>query len=178
MIFRNLSKEAGLDLLNPMKIQYLLSIAAIGLFAGSATLSAQDQPPAPPEKPAPGDHPGKPPGGHFGKWGKPPGHFGGFRKAEPGDRPPGEMFGRMLRLTDEQRAKVKEIMEAQKPKIEAIREEQRAKMKAVFAEIDKEIRPILTPEQVAVLDNAKKLRESEAALRESQKGTAEKSEKK
>ena len=37
----------------------------------------------------------------------------------------GRMLSRLLNLTDEQKAKVKEIMEASRPKIKAIREEER-----------------------------------------------------
>lgn len=64
-------------------------------------------------------------------------------------------------------------MEAQKPKIEAIRQEERAKIKAVFDEAETQIRPILTKEQQQVLDDAKKLEASKAALK---KGEAPKPE--
>jgi len=76
---------------------------------------------------------------------------------------------RDLNLTPEQKAKVKAVMEAQKPKIEAIRQEERAKIKAVFDDAETQIRPLLTKEQVQVLDDAKKLEASKAALRKDDK---------
>jgi Spy/CpxP family protein refolding chaperone len=78
----------------------------------------------------------------------------------------GQMLDRLLNLTDEQKEKVKEIMEASRPKIKAIREEQRAKMQAVRDEARKQIRPLLTPAQQKVFDDAQKLREDARKLRE------------
>jgi len=73
---------------------------------------------------------------------------------------------RALNLTDEQKAKVKEVMEADKEKILAILKEQREKIAALRAETEKAIRPILTEEQQAVYDDAQKLRDAGQKLRE------------
>lgn len=97
--------------------------------------------------------------------------FGGHEKFDRRRGGPGRFehgpggFLRDLKLSDEQKAKVKEIFEAQKPKIEAIRKEERAKMKAVFDDAQAQIRPLLTKEQQQVLDDAKKLEQSKAALK-------------
>lgn len=93
-----------------------------------------------------------------------PGGPEGWHRGERFDRGPGGPL-HDLNLSDEQKAKVKEIMEAQKPKIEAIRKEERAKIKAILDEAQTQIRPILTKEQQQVLDDAKKLQESRAALK-------------
>jgi Spy/CpxP family protein refolding chaperone len=77
-----------------------------------------------------------------------------------------EKLDRLLNLTSEQKEKVKEIMEASKPKIQAIREEQRAKVRAVMDEASNQIRPLLTPDQQKVFDDARKLREDARKLKE------------
>ncbi|HEY8901087.1 MAG TPA: hypothetical protein VIM61_11810 [Chthoniobacterales bacterium] len=69
-----------------------------------------------------------------------------------------------LKLTDEQKAKAKELMEAARPKIEAIRKEEGAKIKAVLDETRKELRPLLTPEQQAVFDKMEKVRAAQSDL--------------
>jgi len=76
------------------------------------------------------------------------------------------MLDRLLNLTDDQKQKVKGIIEAGRPKIKAIKEEERAKIQAVKDEMRQQIRPILTPDQQKVLDDAQKLRESAKQLRE------------
>ncbi|HEY5770391.1 MAG TPA: hypothetical protein VIS71_11145 [Terrimicrobium sp.] len=81
----------------------------------------------------------------------------------------GQMLDRLLNLTDEQKEKVKEIMEASRPRIRAIREEQRAKIQAVRDEARKQIRPLLTPDQQKVFDDAQKLREDARKLKEEAK---------
>lgn len=78
------------------------------------------------------------------------------------------MMMKGLHLTDEQKAKVKAIMEAKKPQIEVLRKEHQEKMKAIMEEVQKEIRPLLTPEQVQVLDDSAELRKARTKLRESQ----------
>jgi len=88
----------------------------------------------------------------------------GFRGQGPGDKG-GHPLADALQLTDAQKAKAKELMEAAKPRIEAIREEERAKIKAVIEDSMKELRPLLTPEQQAVLDDLQKLRADKAALK-------------
>jgi Spy/CpxP family protein refolding chaperone len=80
-----------------------------------------------------------------------------------------QMLDRLLNLTDEQKQKVQEIVDAGKPKIKAIREEQRAKIQAVRDEMRQQIRPLLTPAQQKVLDDAQKLRESARKLKEDAK---------
>jgi Spy/CpxP family protein refolding chaperone len=77
-----------------------------------------------------------------------------------------QMLDRLLNLTDEQKEKVREVMEASRPKFKAIREEQRAKMQAVRDEARKQIRPLLTPAQQKVFDDAQQLRENARKLRE------------
>jgi Spy/CpxP family protein refolding chaperone len=100
----------------------------------------------------------------------------GHRGGPGGEMGHGQMMGRMLNLTDDQKAKVKAIMEANKPKIEEIRKEEQAKIQAVMEDSQKQIRPILTPEQQQVMDDAQKLREGAQKLREdAQKLKADKS---
>jgi len=69
-----------------------------------------------------------------------------------------------LNLTEDQKAQIKAVMESKKPLLDAIRKEHMEKMKFVMDEAQKEIRPILTPEQQQVLDDRKKLREDKAKL--------------
>ena len=73
---------------------------------------------------------------------------------------------RLLNLTDEQRQKVREILQASKPKIKAIREEQWAKMRAVRDETRQEIRALLNPAQQKVLDDVQQLREQAWKLKQ------------
>jgi Spy/CpxP family protein refolding chaperone len=80
-----------------------------------------------------------------------------------------EKLDRLLNLTSEQKEKVKEIMEASRPKIRAIREEQRAKIQAVMDDAGNQIRPLLTPAQQKVFDDARKLREDARKLKEEAK---------
>jgi Spy/CpxP family protein refolding chaperone len=98
-----------------------------------------------------------------------PGKFGhrrgfeGFRHRGPAE---GMALGHMLNLTDDQKAKVKEIMDANRPKIEAIRKEEMARIKAVMEESMKQIEPLLTPDQKQVLTDMEKLRASREKLRQ------------
>ena len=94
---------------------------------------------------------------------------GGPRGQGPGQAGHGEMLARQLNLTPDQKEKAKAIMEAAKPKIEAVRKESREKIQAVMADSISELRPILTPEQAAVLDDLQKLRADKAALDATQK---------
>ena len=93
-------------------------------------------------------------------------HHPHFKGGERG--PEGHML-RELNLSEEQKAKVKAVMESKKPLLDAIREEQMQKMKIVMEEAEKEIRPILTPEQTQVLDDMKKLQASREKLRKADK---------
>jgi len=86
----------------------------------------------------------------------------GFRR-HGGPGGPGGL-DRALNLTDEQKAKVKEIMEANKPKIEAIRKEEMAKVKAVMDDSMKQIEPLLTADQKQVLIDMENLRKSREKL--------------
>lgn len=140
-----------------MKIPTLFGLFVVTSFS-AVNFVAAELPPTPPPPGADG------PMGHRKDFGK----FHNFHgeSSQQADKG-GFEWGRMLQLTPEQKEQVKAIMEAQKPKIQAIREEERAKMKAIFDDVDKQIRPLLSAEQIAVLENAKKLRESEAALRKS-----------
>jgi Spy/CpxP family protein refolding chaperone len=104
-------------------------------------------------------------GGRPGKFHRFHGRWEGRRNHEFG----GRMLSHLLNLTDEQKAKVKEIMEASKPKIKAIREEERAKIRSVIDETRQQIRPLLTPAQQKVFDDAAQLRENARKLREESK---------
>jgi Spy/CpxP family protein refolding chaperone len=93
------------------------------------------------------------------------GHRGGpegFRR-HGGPGGPGGL-DRALNLTDEQKAKLKEIMEANKPKIEAIRKEEAAKIKAVLDDSMKQLQPLLTADQKQVLSDMENLRKSREKL--------------
>jgi Spy/CpxP family protein refolding chaperone len=98
----------------------------------------------------------------FSHRGGPGGGPEGFRR-HGGPGGPGGL-DRMLNLTDEQKAKVKEIMEANKPKIEAIRKEEMAKIKAVMDDSMKQIEPLLTADQKQVLADMENLRKSREKL--------------
>jgi Spy/CpxP family protein refolding chaperone len=162
----------------------LLCVAGTACVATLAfvSLQAADSPPAPPTGSTPAAQAKPQEGGHKhffhrhpfdrGRWA---GKDGRFQHRGPADGRCGWGFGHhadgmetllVLNLTDEQKAKVKEVMEADKEKILAILKEQREKIAAVKAESEKAIRPILTDEQKAVFDDAKKLRESGEKLRE------------
>ena len=91
---------------------------------------------------------------------------GGWRDRHHSDRSMEKKLDRLLNLTDEQRQKVREIIQASKPKIKAIREEQWAKMRAVKDETRQEIRTLLTPAQQKVLDDAQQLREQAWKLKQ------------
>ncbi len=124
---------------------------------------------------ADGDKPGPPPGKDKprGEWKHGPREGGPDHRRGPGDRGgfhrPGGDFGpmAMLNLTEDQKARVKEIFEANRPKIEAIRQEEQQKIRLIMEESQKQMRTVLTPEQLQVFDEAQKLREDERKLRES-----------
>ncbi len=153
-----------------MKHTIVLSIAGI---LAAATLAVSQPEPADPNAPAappPSAEKGSPPAKgtekacEFGP-GKlrGPGHGWGHRRGHGREM---EMLDRLLNLTDEQKQKVQEIVKAGKPKIKAIKEEERAKIQAVRDEMRQQIRPLLTPDQQKVLDDAQQLRESARKLRE------------
>lgn len=68
----------------------------------------------------------------------------------PGRLPP--MF-RELNLTDEQRARIREIMERGRPRTDEVLNEMLPRLRAVTDSIQGEIRSVLTPEQAAQLDS-------------------------
>lgn len=109
------------------------------------------------------DHQSPPPGEKGGR------HRGLDARGHHYKGGPGHDMWRELNLTEEQRKKIKAVMESKKPILDAIRDEQMQKMKIVLDEAQKEIRPILTPEQQQVLDDMKKLRESREKLRKESK---------
>lgn len=136
-------------------------ISAAALVLGFSPLHAAD-PAAPASQPDKVDKPFK--------------HGGDRKSRRPFHKPggghgcgQGQGLDRMLNLTDEQKAKVKQIMEQARPKIEAIQQEERAKVKLIMDDARQQIRPLLTPEQQQVLDDAQKARESMEKLRESQR---------
>jgi hypothetical protein len=97
-------------------------------------------------------------GASEGARGKFRGH-GNWRDRHHSERSMEKKLDRLLNLSDEQRQKVKEIIQANEPKIKAIREEQWAKVRAVRDETRQQIRTLLTPAQQKVLDDANHLRE-------------------
>src|ERR1700752_3124728 len=143
-----------------MKHVIVLSMAGI-LAAATLAISqpnaadptAPAGPPPPPGKgPAPLTDPEKACQFGPGKF-RGPGHGWGHRRGHEM-----EMLDRLLNLTDEQKQKVQEIVKAGKPKIEAIKEEERRKIQAVKDELRQQIRPLLTPDQQKVFDDAQQLR--------------------
>lgn len=152
-----------------------LSVAgAAGILATSlfAVESDAAQPAPSPTADAPAKKDGCE-GKKFGRRG--PGEFGrghdrfGHRDGPEGFRRHGGPGGpggldRVLNLTDEQKAKVKAIMEANKPKIEAIRKEEMARIKAVLDDSMKQIEPLLTADQKQVLTDMENLRKSREKL--------------
>jgi Spy/CpxP family protein refolding chaperone len=146
------------------------------LYAADPQTNTVPQPPAPPEagKPRPplDRESGRPPHNKKFDWKADRKHMGparrDFARGPQGEERPkfsrGEMLAKALNLTPEQKEKARAIMEATRPKIEAVREEERAKVKNVMDEALKELRPSLTPEQQAVLDDLQKLRADKAAL--------------
>src|SRR5437879_5887313 len=116
------------------KLPALLCGALISMAPMASRVRAQDAPPPPPPPPqgdASGNFEGKP-GGPGGP------HHGGN---------PMEMLSERLNLTEDQKAKIKPIIEEGMPQIKAIHEEARTKVKAVMDGVHEKIKPILTPEQ-------------------------------
>ena len=168
----------------------LTAVGAAGLLA-SSLFAAESDAAKPTPSPA-AEAPAKKEGPEGKKWGhrdRGPGEFRHGRGPERfGDRRGPEGFGRrggaegfgrhggpggldrMLNLTDDQKAKVKEIMEANRPKIEAIRKEEQAKIKAIMDESMKQLEPLLTADQKQVLTDMQKLRQSREKLDQDKKG--------
>ena len=117
-----------------MKLNKTLALAALvagSLFAGSVALQAQDNTNTPPA--------GAPPGGH------------GMR-----GRPNFEMIAKQLELTDDQKPKVKPIVEDMQKQASELRkdtslsqEDRRAKMKEIREAATAKLKDILTADQFA-----------------------------
>lgn len=153
-----------------------LSVASAAGILATSLIAAESDAAKPAPSPA-AEAPAKKENCGWGKFGhRGPGEFrhgrgperfghrggpGGVREGGPGG--PGGL-DRMLNLTNEQKVKVKEIMEANRPKIEAIRKEEMARIKAVMDESMKQIEPILTADQKQVLTDMEKLRQSREKL--------------
>jgi Spy/CpxP family protein refolding chaperone len=69
--------------------------------------------------------------------------------------PPPPMLVRELNLSAEQDAKVREIFERFRPRFDAVVRETFPRVRAINAEMDKEIRAVLTPEQQKRFDELK-----------------------
>jgi protein CpxP len=123
-----------------MKISKSMIIAALvagNLLAWNLALRAADTNTPPPAKPAPGGPPQDQ---------RPPGMMRGG--------PSLDLLAKQLNLTDDQKAKVKPILEARDKKIGELREdtslspeERRAKMQSLREEITAQMKAVLTPEQ-------------------------------
>jgi Spy/CpxP family protein refolding chaperone len=109
----------------------LLTVIAIGAIAAGGFAWAQGGPGGP--------HGGGGPGGWHG-------HEGG----------PLDHLTETLNLTPDQKTKVQPIIDQAKPQMKAIHEEAMQKAKAVMDATTAQIRPILTPEQQARLDEVQK----------------------
>ena len=108
----------------------IAALAASGLFAGSLALPAQDATNAPPA-------------------GAPPGGGRGMRGGPNVDR-----IATELNLTDDQKAKVKPILDAERQKMSDLRadtslsrEDRMAKMRTIREDTAKQMKDVLTPEQ-------------------------------
>jgi Spy/CpxP family protein refolding chaperone len=120
---------------------FLATLAVGSLLALSQTLYAQDSNKAPVNPPA-GAQPGTPPGA-------PPGGPRGMRGG-----PTVDQLAKALDLTDEQKTKVKPILDARDEKMKAMRadtslapEDRRTKMRSIFEETQEQMKGVLTPEQ-------------------------------
>lgn len=71
-----------------------------------------------------------------------------------------EMLTHTLQLTDAQKTQVQTDVTAVQPQLEAIHQQARTQADAVLKQLDTQIRPLLTPEQVNKLDALETLRES------------------
>jgi Spy/CpxP family protein refolding chaperone len=72
---------------------------------------------------------------------------------------PFEHLSKDLSLTDDQKTKVRPIIDQTKPQIAAIHKEAMEKMHAVMENAGNQIRPLLTPQQQQKLDAMKKAHE-------------------
>ena len=133
---------------NLMSITVIVAIATGGYMIAHG----QGQSPAAPAGPATTN--AAPPAGLNGQpmWHRPPNAMQGG--------PTLERFAEMLNLTPEQKTKVQPIFDQATPQIQAIRQEAMQKTQAVMESAMAQIRPLLTPEQVAKLDQMKQSRQN------------------
>jgi Spy/CpxP family protein refolding chaperone len=71
-----------------------------------------------------------------------------------------EMLTHTLNLTDAQKPQVQAAVTAVQPQLDAIHQQAHTQANAVLKQLDTQIRPFLTPEQVKKLDALETLRES------------------
>src|SRR5882757_3072192 len=121
---------------NPIKLS--LAIAALSLGLAAPITRAEDAPPSPPT----GEHPARPEGEH---------------KGSRGDRL--KALAEKLNLTAEQKEKIKPIIADEGQALKALRDDtsierdaKRTKMHEIMQAHNAQIRPLLTPEQQAKLD--------------------------
>ena len=118
--------------MKPKKLMIIAALIAGNLVAWNVALRAQISSNTPPA--------GAPPAGQ-----RPPGMRGG---------PSLDQLAQTLKLTDDQKAKVKPILEAQQQKIRALRqdtslspEDRRTQMQTIHQDTSTQLKPILTTEQ-------------------------------
>ena len=117
-------------------------MAAVGMLAGHAVVQGADQVP-------PGQGQGGPARGAVKRG-----------QMDAGERL--ERMSRHLNLTDEQKAKIKPILEDEDQRLKALRDDgsltrdqQREKLRSIRQETHEKIRPLLTPEQQKKIDDAR-----------------------
>jgi Spy/CpxP family protein refolding chaperone len=122
-------------------LKVVLTVLALGLVAGAPIASAQDQTP-PPQGPKGPDGGGGGRGGHF---------------MSPEERV--KQLDEALKLTDDQKAKITELLKTQQEKGQALRadqtmsrEDRRAKMMEIGKATQDGIKALLTPEQQTKFD--------------------------
>lgn len=74
------------------------------------------------------------------------------------------MLTHTLDLTDAQKTQVQTYVTGVKPQLEAIHQQARTQADAVLKQLDTQIRPLLTPEQVKKLDALETLRAAHEGL--------------
>jgi len=80
------------------------------------------------------------------------------RDSAADDLPRGPWPLRELDLSDEQRARIRQIFERHRPKLDAVLRESFPLVRSVHEEIEREIRQVLTPEQQLEFDRQKERR--------------------
>ena len=90
-------------------------------------------------------------------WAQGPDDQGG-RPHHHGPHDLGAMLTHTLDLTEAQKTQVQTYVAGVKPQLEAIHQQARAQADAILKQLDTQIRPLLTPEQVKKLDALETLR--------------------